>query len=328
MVKKKLSAVNAGAAFLGRNVGIAGSESAWAQSSEQSEVIVEGQKSGKPHAGKVFAAVHARAYDVPYYAAGTCAKLIEEGYTGYLVRTTNDEAYGDGHFIENIHTNEKEHLKMAEIIGFTDVLDLSYRSHRMDETSPVEIRNRLIFIFRSLKVDTVLTFSPWGYGKSNPDHWATGRLTEGACMMSGTPGDSPEHMEFDAITPHSVKEIYYFADRENELYNRVVDIGSTVEKKIDALVAIKSQGGGGDHGSQLRKHLSKEGKHLPILGGNDESANREYVRNFIRIDKNKSLGEQYNLKFAEPFYYIDIKNLEETSGIEEYIKKNSVKNNQ
>ena len=48
-------------------------------------------KSALGHAGKVFAAVHAHLSDVPYFAAGLCARLMEEGYTGYILRTTNDE---------------------------------------------------------------------------------------------------------------------------------------------------------------------------------------------------------------------------------------------
>ena len=56
--------------------------------------VVEKDRPGQPHKGKVFVAVHAHLQDVPYYAGGLCAKLIREGYTGYLVRTTNDEKYG------------------------------------------------------------------------------------------------------------------------------------------------------------------------------------------------------------------------------------------
>ena len=40
------------------------------------EVVVEKDQPGHPHKGKVFAAVHAHLDDIPYYAAGLCAKLI------------------------------------------------------------------------------------------------------------------------------------------------------------------------------------------------------------------------------------------------------------
>ena len=55
------------------------------------EVIVDRDRADQPHKGKVFVAVHAHLDDLPYYAGGLCLKLINEGYTGYVVRTSNDE---------------------------------------------------------------------------------------------------------------------------------------------------------------------------------------------------------------------------------------------
>src|SRR5262249_35665273 len=54
------------------------------------EVFLERAAKGTPHQGKVLLAVQAHSDDIPLSAAGTVAKLIKEGYTGYLVRTTND----------------------------------------------------------------------------------------------------------------------------------------------------------------------------------------------------------------------------------------------
>src|ERR1700683_3179876 len=103
-------------------------------------VVVEKDRPGLPHKGKVFAAIHAHLDDVPYYAGGLCAKLIAEGYTGYLIRTSNDEKSGGGSIARNILATEQEHFKMAAALGFKDVFDLYYRSHRMNEIAPVEIR--------------------------------------------------------------------------------------------------------------------------------------------------------------------------------------------
>ena len=110
-------------------------------------IVVEKDRPGQPHKGKVFVAVHAHLQDLPYYAGGLCAKLIIEGYTGYLVRTTNDEKYGGRTIAQNILSNEQEHLKMAAVLGFKDVFDLYYRAHRMNEISPTEIRGRLSCCF-------------------------------------------------------------------------------------------------------------------------------------------------------------------------------------
>jgi len=56
------------------------------------DLVIERNRPGKPHAGKVLAAVQAHSDDIPLFAAGTVAKLIDEGYTGYRIRVSNDEA--------------------------------------------------------------------------------------------------------------------------------------------------------------------------------------------------------------------------------------------
>src|SRR4030088_3310435 len=135
-----------------------------------SKIVIEREQAGQPYRGKVFVAVHAHQSDVAYFAGGLCAKLMKEGYTGYLVRTGNDEKSGGHTIAENILRNEQEHLKMSATLGFKDLLDLYYRSHRMNEISPVELRGRLIFIFRMLKADTVFSYDPSSAGERDGDH--------------------------------------------------------------------------------------------------------------------------------------------------------------
>jgi LmbE family N-acetylglucosaminyl deacetylase len=283
------------------------------------EIVVEKDQPGRPHAGKVFVAVHAHLDDIPYYAAGLCAKLIHEGYTGYLVRTSNDEKRGGHTAAQNILSNEQEHARVAQAIGFRDSFDFYYQNHEMNNISPLDIRGRLIFLFRALKADTVVSFNPWGHGEENPDHWVTGRAVEEAAWMSGIETDYPEHMEA-GFMPHEVLERYYFYGRPGQVYNRVVDTGSHIEKKIDAIVECRSQGDG-DAGSKLRARLAKEGKRLPLLGSDDRTADREYARQFL-LDDDREYGKPHGLKFAERFYYIDQRR-PRVSKVEEYIKQHA-----
>ncbi|MCZ2151573.1 MAG: PIG-L family deacetylase [Bryobacterales bacterium] len=283
------------------------------------EIVVEKDQPGRPHEGKVFVAVHAHLDDIPYYAAGLCAKLIHEGYTGYLVRTSNDEKRGGHTAAQNILSNEQEHVKVAQAIGFRDSFDFYYQNHEMNNISPLDFRGRLIFLFRALKADTVVSFNPWGHGEENPDHWVTGRAVEEAAWMSGIETDYPEHMEA-GFMPHEVLERYYFHGRPGQVYNRVVDTGSHIEKKIDAIVECRSQGDG-DAGSKLRTRLAKEGKRLPLLGADDRTADREYARQFL-LDDDREYGKPHGLKFAERFYYIDQRR-PRVSKVEEYIRQHA-----
>ena len=297
-----------------------GPKDASAYRADIGDIVIERDQPGKPHRGKVLLAVHAHLDDIPYYSAGTCAKLINEGYTGYLLRTSNDEKCGGGSDSENIKSNETENLKMANGLGFSDVFDFYYRNHRMNNISSQEFRARVVYLIRALKVDTVITFNPWGHGEENPDHWMTGRVVEEACWMSGMPNDYPEHREA-GIEPHPVRERYYFVGRRGQPFNRVVDIGSYIEQKIQSIAECKSQGGG-NAGSLLRARLAKQGKKLDILGNDDETADREYVRHFL-VDEYRELGKEHGLDWAEPFYYID-QRPQGTSRVNDYIEKNAV----
>ena len=287
--------------------------------SDPGEIIVERDQEGRPHRGKVFAAVHAHLDDVPYYAGGMCAKLMAEGYTGYLIRTTNDEKCGGHSTAENILSNEREHVRMAAALGFKDVFEFYYQNHEMNNISSLDLRGRLIFLFRYLKVDTVVTFNPWGHGEENPDHWATGCAAEEAAWMAGMPNDYPEHGEA-GVQPHAVRERYYFYARPGQPYNRVIDAGSHIERKIDAIVECRSQGGG-NLGSQLRARLTREGKKLDLLGGDDRTADREYVRQFL-LDEDREYGRALGLAFAERFYYLDQRRPEQTK-VEAYVAKHA-----
>ena len=293
---------------------------AFSARADAGKVIVERDQPGQPHRGKVFAAVHAHVDDVARYAGGLCAKLIREGYTGYLIRTTNDEKSGGRSTAQNILGNEQEHFKVAAALGCKDVFELYYQNHEMDAISSLDIRGRLIFLFRYLKVDTVISFNPLGPVDENPDHWMTGRAVEEAAWMCGLANDFHEHMEA-GIHPHPVRERYYFHVRPGQAFNRVIDIGSHIEKKIAALVECRSQGGG-NFGSLLRARLASEGKRLPLLGNDDRTADREYIRQFL-LDDEREYAKAHKLAFAERFYYIDQRQVAK-SKVDEYIEKNAV----
>ena len=79
-------------------------------------VVVERARAGRPHAGKVLLAIQPHADDIPLFAAGTVAKLLEEGYTGHLVRVTNDDMAGPGTIGETVLANEKDNDQVARVL--------------------------------------------------------------------------------------------------------------------------------------------------------------------------------------------------------------------
>src|SRR5213083_2954438 len=96
------------------------------------EIILERAAAGKPHKGKVLLAVQAHSDDIPLSSAGTVAKLVQEGYTGYLVRATNDDM-GDapglgtpGSIGDHVLGNERDNAEVARVLGLKKVFDLNY----------------------------------------------------------------------------------------------------------------------------------------------------------------------------------------------------------
>ena len=291
------------------------------------EVVVEKFQNGKPHAGKVLAAIQPHCDDIPIFAGGTVAKLIREGYTGYLIRTTNDDHAGRGASVgEVILNNEKDNEKVAKALGLSKVYDLGYRNHRMDNISIVELRSRLIFLFRMLRVDTVISYDPWGHYEENPDHYVTASAVESACWMAGGRLDYPEHLDA-GLSTHSVREKYYYA-RGPQLVNRIVDISETIDLKVESNRVIVTQGPGGDAGIRLRDRLAKEGKSLPILEGSDEQANSNYIKHILLdvdsqrirgVPSDKEVGQAHGLEWAERFHYIGPRE----SKLDAYIKSHN-----
>lgn len=300
----------------------------------ENEVVVEGAREGKLHEGKVLAAIQPHADDIPLFAGGTVAKLIEEGYTGYLIRTSNDEKAGRGDTMgEVIDNNTRDNEAVADALGLEKTYDLNYRNHRMNEVNIQELHSRLVFLFRMLKVDTVVSYDPWFHYEENPDHYVTARAVESARWMAGGSRDYREH--FDAgLEPHGVREMYYygrFQQKSTQYFNRIVDISHVIDKKVRANLANVTQGPAGNAGARLQKRLAEEGKRLPILGEDEETANFNYIKHvLLDIDSmrlrwgtpsDKKVGEMYGLDWAERIHYVGPAS--GPSRLEEYIDENA-----
>jgi LmbE family N-acetylglucosaminyl deacetylase len=267
------------------------------------DLVIERNRPGKPHRGKVLAAVQAHSDDIPLFAGGTVAKLIDEGYTGYLIRVSNDEAAGRtlGY---GVVQNEIDYQEVAKALGCKKAFSFYYRNHRMDDCAEIEIRARLIFLFRVLQVDTLIAMDPYNHYDENPDHLVAGRAAEAACWMAGGGKDYPEHYKA-GLKPAHVREKYYHSrsPQGHNLVNRVVDISSHIDHKVRGNVANKGKGPAGEAGSRLRQELARQGRKLPLLGNDDETANFRYVKHFL-MDDWKLLGERFGLPYAEAFRYI------------------------
>ena len=101
---------------------------------------------------------------------------------------------------------------------------------------------------------------------------------------------------------------------------RVVDISGEVDKKVEANRANVAKGPGGHHGSQLRAELAKRNQRLPLLGNDDATADRNYIKEFL-LARNRELGKKYGFEYAQAFHYIGPGPSE--SRVDSYIKEHA-----
>lgn len=286
-----------------------------AQTAPTPEVVIERPASGTPHAGKVLALITPHLDDGPFFASGTVSKLLNEGYTGVFIRTSNDEK--DSYDLttgETVLANERDAQSFLKASGLKQMFDLGYRNHRMDDVTRTEIRARLIFLFRLLKVDTVFSYDPWGHYEENPDHYVTAQAVEAACWMAGGHLDMPEHFAA-GLKPHSVSEKYYFA-RGPQLVNRVVDIGPTFETKLACLRSCRTMM---MHMIRdMNASLAERKLHVPALSGADSGSINEFTK-VVLEGSDRATGQRFGLNYAEAFHYIG-----PDRSIDEYISRHTV----
>lgn len=299
----------------------------------QEDLVIERARQDRPHEGKVLLAIQPHSDDIPLFAGGTVAKLIREGYRGYLLRTSNDEKAGRGDTVgEVVRNNEKDNEAVAKVLGLEKTYDFYCRNHQMAEADFQDLVGRLIFLVRMLRVDTLVCYDPWAMYEENPDHYVTARAVEAARWMAGNRRNYPEH--FDAgLEPWSVREMYYFAryqNKSNQHVNRIVDIGEVIDVKVRANMANVTQGPGGENGARLRRRLAQEGRRLEILGDDDETANFNYIKHFLLdidsermrwgMPSDRRVGEMYGLEWAERIHYIGPA---EVNRLNAYIEENA-----
>lgn len=267
---------------------------------ERQEVIVERAAQGSPRAGQTLAVVTPHLDDMPFHAAGTVAKLLAEGCRGFLVRTSNDEV--DSAALtpaETMLANERDQQSVVAALGLAGSFDLNERNHRMDGIDRLDLRARLIFLFRLLRVDVVFSYDPWGHDEENPDHYVTAQAVEAACWMAGGRLDYPEHFAA-GLAPHAVREKYYFS-RRRQAVNRAVDIAATWEAKAASIRACRTMV---LHAvADVRASLAARGLRAPVLEGSDDEAIDGYVRE-LSLERDAAIGRRYGLDAAEEFHWI------------------------
>jgi alkanesulfonate monooxygenase SsuD/methylene tetrahydromethanopterin reductase-like flavin-dependent oxidoreductase (luciferase family) len=98
-----------------------------------------------------------------------------------------------------------------------------------------------------------------------------------------------------------------------------VDTSHYIDAKVYANLANVTQGPAGNQGARLRRRLAEQGRRLPILGDDDDTANRAYTKH-IALRRDRLRGMAHGLQYAELFHYSPA----DESFEADYIRENSL----
>ncbi|MFX0015463.1 MAG: PIG-L deacetylase family protein [Promethearchaeota archaeon] len=238
--------------------------------------------------------------DGEFLAGGTLAKWVAEGHQIFAICATNGNL---GAKVTNITPEELAKIRKTELtnamktIGgekpiFLDFPDGFLRDHVN------ELKERMIYWIRKLKPDRVITFDPWKKYQIHPDHIEMGRITSEAAAFSCFPMMYPEHIKM-GVTPYQPKELWYMAPIEHRP-NRLVDITTTIDTKINAIFCHQSQ-------VEMMADLFVQGADPANLTNEEKAQLRDGADTMLRMASqalaNLSEGD---VELAEVFYAIKL----------------------
>jgi len=190
---------------------------------------------------KVILAVYAHPDDGDFLAGGSLAKWVGLGYEVHTICATNG---GLGTRLkgvskeEVVQTRRRELKNALEVIGAKEPIFLGYSDGFLREHAQ-ELKEKLVYWYRKIKPDRIITLDPWKKYEVHPDHITIGLMASEAAVFSCFPLLYPEHTK-EGLEPHQPKEIWFMVPIEHKP-NRLVDITSTLDKKIEAVLCHGSQ---------------------------------------------------------------------------------------
>jgi len=190
-------------------------------------------------------AVGAHPDDIELGVGGTVAELVRQGRSVALLDLTNGEPTPNG----SVETRKSETGEATKLLNIDTRMMLDLKNRELMDT--VEARVKVAEVYRKLR-PKVLLLPYWE--DAHPDHVQASRLAEAARFVAKY---TKTEMEGDPFYPPSV--FFYMCSHLKKQYSPtfIFDISDTIEQKLDAVRAYKSQflTGDGARGEEFMERL-------------------------------------------------------------------------
>ncbi|HVS58536.1 MAG TPA: PIG-L deacetylase family protein [Candidatus Saccharimonadales bacterium] len=218
--------------------------------------------------------------DLDFGVSGSMAAWSAAGTDCYyLVLTNGNKGTADTSLSPEQLTKirRKEQRVAAKLLGVKDVFFLDYEDGGLEVT--MGLKKDIVRVIRTVKPDTVIAMDPsmlYAVERgfiNHPDHRASGQAALDAVYPLARDHLSfPDLFTEEKLAPHKVTTLLLINFEKHNFY---VDITATLDKKLAALAAHKSQMPDLAGTQTMMKNIGRE------LG---RVADCEYAEAFFRID--------------------------------------------
>ena len=233
-------------------------------------------------------AIMAHPDDIEFACAGTLARWAQSGSRiCYVICTSGDAGIASSGMTrqEAAAISESEQRQAADIVGATDVVFLREPDGMLQPT--MELRKKIVREIRRFRPEVIVCGDPnlvWA-GESyinHPDHRAAAMAAVDAIFPAAGQPNMFEELSKENITAFKPRKVYASGTTIDD--QLVLSIDETMEIKLKALLAHKSQFQGKDPSDSVRERAEKLA----------EGHNMMYAESFrVTILENDELWEKY-----------------------------------
>lgn len=182
--------------------------------------------------------------DADFGPAGTAARWIDAGSTGWLVCCTSGDQGGEDPFADPLALatlRETEQRAAAAVVGYEGVTFL----HQPDGAlaNDLALRELLVREIRTFRPDAVFATDPEamfhrGGGVNHTDHRAAGMAAVDAVYPAARNPMAFAALARNGLDAHRVRRLYLFWSERPDAW---IDVSATIDRKLAALAEHKSQ---------------------------------------------------------------------------------------